>query len=209
MTKNKRSQIPVVTDIPLKNTDTPLVIDLPDGQKLVVGKLTTGSVIEVATWRGTGRPDSRTSRLMLGMSDAATVSQVPEVSETSESTSNSVATNIVQKLGNGIVAKAIASAAGIASGGLNFVKNFLASVSSKKGAGKVTLAQPYSQEPSEIDDDVSEWLNQITAKAQAQHERKLTIERKKAANLPTSKKPTAKKTPAKTVKKAAAKKKAR
>jgi Mg-chelatase subunit ChlI len=27
-----------------------------------------GSVIEVATWRGTGRPDSRTSRLMLGMS---------------------------------------------------------------------------------------------------------------------------------------------
>jgi len=26
-----------------------------------------GSVIEVATWRGVGRPDSRTSRLMLGM----------------------------------------------------------------------------------------------------------------------------------------------
>jgi hypothetical protein len=43
------------------------VIDLPDGQKIVVGKMTQGSVIEVATWRGVGRPDSRTSRLMLGM----------------------------------------------------------------------------------------------------------------------------------------------
>jgi hypothetical protein len=41
---------------------------LPDGQKLVIGKMAEGSVIEVATWRGTGRPDSRTSRLMLGMS---------------------------------------------------------------------------------------------------------------------------------------------
>jgi hypothetical protein len=50
--------------------DSPLVIDLPDGQKLVVGNLAAGSVIEVATWRGTGRPDSRTSRLMLGMSSA-------------------------------------------------------------------------------------------------------------------------------------------
>jgi hypothetical protein len=29
----------------------------------------SGSVIEVATWRGTGRPDSRTNRLMLGMSN--------------------------------------------------------------------------------------------------------------------------------------------
>ena len=29
--------------------------------------MTQGSVIEVATWRGVGRPDSRTSRLMLGM----------------------------------------------------------------------------------------------------------------------------------------------
>jgi hypothetical protein len=46
----------------------PLVVDLPEGQKLVVGNLDPGVVIEVATWRGTGRPDSRTSRLMLGVS---------------------------------------------------------------------------------------------------------------------------------------------
>lgn len=58
---------PKITRLPLPNSDSPLVIDLPDGQKIVVGKMTAGSVIEVATWRGVGRPDSRTSRLMLGM----------------------------------------------------------------------------------------------------------------------------------------------
>ena len=59
---------PVISKIPIEVSDSPLVIDLPDGQKLVVGKMIQGTVIEVATWRGTGRPDSRTSRLMLGMS---------------------------------------------------------------------------------------------------------------------------------------------
>jgi hypothetical protein len=70
----KKSQVPPapeMTSLPMTSGDSPLVIDLPDGQKLVVGNLAAGSVIEVATWRGTGRPDSRTSRLMLGMSSAA------------------------------------------------------------------------------------------------------------------------------------------
>lgn len=62
---------PKVSKLPLPATDSPLVIDLPDGQKLVIGKMSQGSVIEVATWRGTGRPDSRTSRLMLGVSSNA------------------------------------------------------------------------------------------------------------------------------------------
>jgi len=69
----KKSQVPPapeMTSLPMTSGDSPLVIDLPDGQKLVVGNLAAGSVIEVATWRGTGRPDSRTSRLMLGMSSA-------------------------------------------------------------------------------------------------------------------------------------------
>jgi len=65
--KKIENETPKVTNIPLPVSDNPLVIDLPDGQKIVVGKLQTGSVIEVATWRGTGRPDSRTSRLMMGM----------------------------------------------------------------------------------------------------------------------------------------------
>jgi len=63
---------PSVSNLPMPLSDNPLVIDLPDGQKLVVGKMDSGSVIEVATWRGTGRPDSRTSRLMLGMSNSQT-----------------------------------------------------------------------------------------------------------------------------------------
>jgi len=62
---------PKITQLPIPVSETPLVIDLPDGQKLVIGKIATGSVIEVATWRGTGRPDSRTSRLMLGMASGA------------------------------------------------------------------------------------------------------------------------------------------
>jgi hypothetical protein len=66
--KSTDSNSPKVSKLPLPATDSPLVIDLPDGQKLVIGKMSQGSVIEVATWRGTGRPDSRTSRLMLGMS---------------------------------------------------------------------------------------------------------------------------------------------
>ena len=62
---------PVVSEIPLPVSSNPLVIDLPDGQKLVIGTMASGAVIEVATWRGTGRPDSRTNRLMLGMSNSA------------------------------------------------------------------------------------------------------------------------------------------
>lgn len=67
--KKQEPVAPVVTSLPLPSSDSVLVIDLPDGQKLLVGKMEHGTVIEVATWRGTGRPDSRTNRLMLGMSN--------------------------------------------------------------------------------------------------------------------------------------------
>jgi hypothetical protein len=73
---------PKVSKLPLPATDSPLVIDLPDGQKLVIGKMSQGSVIEVATWRGTGRPDSRTSRLMLGVSSNAAKDAIDEVDQT-------------------------------------------------------------------------------------------------------------------------------
>lgn len=68
----KKKQVPtepVISNLPIPASDNPMVIDLPDGQKIVLGKLSPGSVIEVATWRGTGRPDSRTNRFMLGVSD--------------------------------------------------------------------------------------------------------------------------------------------
>lgn len=76
--KDNQDKTPKVTALPLPATDSPLVIDLPDGQKIVVGKMTAGSVIEVATWRGVGRPDSRTSRLMLGMASAQATQDASE-----------------------------------------------------------------------------------------------------------------------------------
>ena len=73
MTENENEiELEPVTgsELPLVSRDDtpPLLLDLPDGQQLVVGKLPDGIVIEIATWRGTGRPDSRTNRMMLGVS---------------------------------------------------------------------------------------------------------------------------------------------
>lgn len=69
--KNQPAKEPTISEIPIPASDNPMVIDLPDGQKIVLNKLAPGSVIEVATWRGTGRPDSRTNRFMLGVSDSS------------------------------------------------------------------------------------------------------------------------------------------
>lgn len=78
MNKNNQGpKAPTVSSIPIPASDNPMVIDLPDGQKIVLGKLSPGAVIEVATWRGTGRPDSRTNRLMLGVSDTADIAPTP------------------------------------------------------------------------------------------------------------------------------------
>jgi hypothetical protein len=76
----KRSESPKqpqTSKLPIKTDDSPLVIDLPDGQKIVLGKLPNGAVVEVATWRGTGRPDSRTNRIMLGMSNGVAENIAP------------------------------------------------------------------------------------------------------------------------------------
>jgi len=72
---------------PITESQPPLVIDLPEGQKMVVGKLDPDTVIEVATWRGTGRPDSRTNRLMLGVSSNTTqsIGREPQKSLSSQS----------------------------------------------------------------------------------------------------------------------------
>ena len=67
----------------VKQGDPSLVVDLPDGQKLIVGELPEGTIIEVATWRGTGRPDSRANRLLLGVGSAQSFS--PPKEQTSQS----------------------------------------------------------------------------------------------------------------------------
>ena len=49
--------------------NAPVVVDLPDGQKVILGSISPGTVIEIAAWRGTERPDSRTTRIVLGVAN--------------------------------------------------------------------------------------------------------------------------------------------
>jgi hypothetical protein len=87
--RSKNASGAIVSKIPLPASDTPLVIDLPDGQKIVIGKMSRGSIVEVATWRGTGRPDSRTNRLILGVGSTQAEGDTPTPTpETSSKVSN-------------------------------------------------------------------------------------------------------------------------
>lgn len=72
----------------VKEGDPSLIVDLPDGQKLIVGELPEGTIIEVATWRGTGRPDSRANRLLLGVGSANSFGSPPEESKPKIKSSN-------------------------------------------------------------------------------------------------------------------------
>jgi hypothetical protein len=146
--KNEENPAPVVTSLPLPSSDSVLVIDLPDGQKLLVGKMNHGTVIEVATWRGTGRPDSRTNRLMLGMSSSESEAQVnsQNVEEDMVVDKRSVkywiwlAAQIVKKV------KDLSITASLK------VKELISKKSNK----------PKSSKPAEsIEDDVQAWLDNI------------------------------------------------
>ncbi len=185
-TKKPENSVPTVSKLPLPLTDSALVIDLPDGQKIVVGKMTQGSVIEVATWRGVGRPDSRTSRLMLGVGSG-------NVEEDSSVPENSPATppRKVKPQGWKIVLYYLSIVADKVSA--IDVKKLLGSI--KALTGKVKLPKksisrsPKSLErtvsiPSEspvkplssVDEDVEAWLNKISEKAS----KRLAIEEKTA-----------------------------
>ena len=151
----RKSQVPPpeMTALPMTNGDSPLVIDLPDGQKLVVGNLAAGSVIEVATWRGTGRPDSRTSRLMLGMSSAQDKSAESAPSEAKKESSF------------------IATALGVLRTLVGKVGALVATVKKSRGEKKsaaplVSTIAPVSRtaEAGEVDD----WLNSILEKSAKQ-----------------------------------------
>lgn len=190
---------PKVSKLPLPISDSPLVIDLPDGQKIVVGKMTQGSVIEVATWRGVGRPDSRTSRLMLGMGTG----NVNEDSDQEGAPASSQQRPAAPKKPAGF--------AGVMFTVQHFFKNFskinwsasvkalLASLTSKKAKAPkaprpVAPAQVTPVTEPEIrpgitvsqtseDADIEEWLNKISQKA--------------ARSTSSESKPAAKKAPAK------------
>lgn len=190
---------PKVSKLPLPISDSPLVIDLPDGQKIVVGKMTQGSVIEVATWRGVGRPDSRTSRLMLGMGNG----NVNDDSDQEGSQQGSSQRPATQPKPKGF--------AGVLFTVQHIFKNFnkinwsatfkalVESVTSKKkkpARAPKAAAAPASDQvrepeirpaitvaPVSEDADIEEWLNKITEKA--------------SRTSASAAKPAAKKTPAK------------
>jgi hypothetical protein len=194
MANNKTPQNngPKVSKLPLPATDSPLVIDLPDGQKLVIGKMSQGSVIEVATWRGTGRPDSRTSRLMLGVSSNAPTDVMDDAESDSSAPVKPVAPEsgveryvfltqqFLLKLWTKLLPlfKKVTPATKklitkLQSKGLPKIK-----FSSKSKSPKVTVVT--SPENSEID----AWLNKIAEKA----ERSVALSASRANNAPKKKK---------------------
>jgi hypothetical protein len=194
----KKSQVPPapeMTALPMSGGDSPLVIDLPDGQKLVVGNLAAGSVIEVATWRGTGRPDSRTSRLMLGMSSGQDKPADAAPSESKQEASSSVAK----------VVRVLRTVAG---------KVVTVLSSAKKDRGEKKNSAPLIEKVTPVartsdSEQVDDWLNSIlekSAKKQVpakQEDTNLKPAEKATPAKKAAKKAVAKKAPAK---KAAAKK---
>ena len=201
---------PKVSKLPLPISDSPLVIDLPDGQKIVVGKMTQGSVIEVATWRGVGRPDSRTSRLMLGMGSG----NVNEDTDGDQSQQPGPARPPVSRKPQGF--------AGVVFTIQMFIKNFsrinwsatfkalIQSLSSKKAkrvkspatssnadantvaSATETIAPAITVSPVSEDAEIEAWLNKITEKA-SRSSGSSPSTKSKSASKPAAKKSAVKK----------------
>jgi hypothetical protein len=194
---------PKVSKLPLPISDSPLVIDLPDGQKIVVGKMTLGSVIEVATWRGVGRPDSRTSRLMLGMGSG----NVNEDSDSGDSSQpqDRKSAPVKPKGFAGFIFTLRLFAKNFTR--INWSKSFkalLGAISSKNNARKKlksesTKPAPEANNPvTEIkqtaslsraseDADIEEWLNKITQKASRESSPKKTPAKSAQSATPKAK----------------------
>lgn len=187
--KTVNAPAPEMSTLPIKHDDSPIVIDLPDGQKLVVGQLANGSVIEVATWRGTGRPDSRTSRLMLGMSSAAGAQSQAAEDEAAKPAAKPDALSVVKA----VIKKAIDTLKRLPVRQV-FVK---AKSRSSKKSEKPFIETVASENLAKESDEVEDWLNTIMAKS----------EKKVASEKTEVKKPEVKKSAVKkVVKKAPAKK---
>ena len=149
--KNEENSAPVVTSLPLPSSDSVLVIDLPDGQKLLVGKMNHGTVIEVATWRGTGRPDSRTNRLMLGMSSSDSEAQV----NSQESDDDMVVDKRSVRYWIWLAAQITKKAKDLVVTSLLRVKALISKKSNKANDSKPVES---------IEDDVQAWLDNIKSK---------------------------------------------
>lgn len=98
---------------PSSDKQSEIEITLPEGQKLTIRSLEPGSVVEVASWRGAGKPDDSAIRMLFGATGAetniadregangvaATETQVAEFSEeTAHRTGDYIATRHQKKL---------------------------------------------------------------------------------------------------------------
>jgi hypothetical protein len=181
--KQEETTAPKVTSLPLPISDTPLVIDLPDGQKIVIGKLQPGSVIEVATWRGTGRPDSRTNRLMMGMNNGETSAAQPNSEQRSETSQAPQASDWKSKALN--AAKKLA----------NQIQTFVSQLSLKMKNRKptATVVHPANEESASAlasASEVDEWLQKVLERSEKKSARALN----KKASAPKKATKTVKKT---------------
>ena len=180
MTKKQENTMnPTITNIPIAISENPMVIDLPDGQKLVIGKLATGSVIEVATWRGTGRPDSRTNRLMLGMSDTTSIAAANSPQSTEVKAS--------KKLSFSKGSITLPNVGGI----LAMVKSIKEMLSSAVGSFKKAVEKGKELEPVETtaDLDINAWIENISREVEAKEaKRQASAIKKTAPTKPVSKK---------------------
>ena len=179
-------EAPVVTTLPLPNSDNAMVIDLPDGQKLVVGKMETGTVIEVATWRGTGRPDSRTTRLMLGVSSQEKVSEGAAESSAPQKSPKLSALDTARDVAKNVVAKVVVLG--------SKAKKFKV----EKPSTSPTLAPPVTpaSTPStakDTDTEVQAWLDSIIAKSEKKEVAQGTIKPVTSAKKAAPKNKTVKK----------------
>ena len=181
--KNVSAPAPEMSTLPIKHDDSPIVIDLPDGQKLVVGQLANGSVIEVATWRGTGRPDSRTSRLMLGMSSAAGAQSQAAEDEAAKPAAKPDALSVVKA----VIKKAIDALKRMP------IREILAKAKSRspKTSAKPFIKTVPNENLAKESDEVEDWLNTIMAKS----EKKAAAEKTEVKKAPAKK--VVKKAPAK------------
>jgi hypothetical protein len=189
--KDVAPEAPVVTTLPLPNSDNAMVIDLPDGQKLVVGKMETGTVIEVATWRGTGRPDSRTTRLMLGVSSQEKITEANAQSSAPQKASKGSALDSVKSSVVGIAKKVVSKVSGIASKAKKFKV--------EKPSTSPTL--PASAAPTAVskdtDTEVQAWLDSIIAKSEKKEAAQATIKPSTSVKKAAPNSSPAKKSPAK------------
>jgi hypothetical protein len=128
--------------------------------------MTHGTVIEVATWRGTGRPDSRTNRMMLGMSNTEIEAQIQEEEERQEIASTSGWRGRLQ-MAQGIAVAVFAKAKSLALGLFAKVRKDKSSDTSaeKTSTFKSLPFVGKSESASTPDDDVQAWLDKITAKS--------------------------------------------